>query len=291
VDSSQELTIKEGVKIYFANNSGLWVYRGGRLKVEGTQAEPVLFQGIRRESYYQDIAGQWDRIWINEGSTGNMINYAEIRNGFIGIQAESLLDTLDPKNLLIKNTIIHNMSGFGVFTRYYNLQVRNTVITRCGQYAVALTQGGEYEFTHCTIANYWNDSQRSTPSLYMNDYAQDETGSYYEFPLGQADFRNCIIWGSNDEELEIDYHFNSDNHNFRNVLLKSEIDTNTVNFSNILLNVDPFFVDYSADDYQLLQTSPARDYGDPLWATGDVAVDIKGKDRTVSPDLGAYEYE
>src|SRR4030095_12413713 len=201
IDSSQTLTIEAGTKIYFANNCGMWVYRGGKLVVSGTKDEPVIFQGIRRESYYQDIPGQWDRLWINEGSVGNVIDHAIIKNAFIGIQAESLFDTLDQKNLLIKNTIINNMSGFGIFTRYYNLQARNTVITRCGQYAVALTRGGGYEFTHCTIANYWNDGQRSTPSLYMNDYAVDENENFLEFPLYQADFRNCIIYGTNDDEL------------------------------------------------------------------------------------------
>jgi hypothetical protein len=205
------------------------------------------------------------------------------------------LDTLGPKKLEVNNTIIYNASGFGMFTRYYNVQARNTVITRCGQYAVALTRGGGYEFTHCTIANYWNSSQRSTPSVYMNDYAVDEMENFVEFPLYQADFNNCIIWGNNEEELEIDYQFGSDNHHFNNVLLKSEIDTNTANFNNILLNMDPLFVNPSEDDYQLQATSPAKDYGDVNWVTGILILesDIKGKSRIadLAPDLGAYEVE
>ncbi len=294
VDSSQTLNIQAGTKIYFANNSGLWVYRGGTLNVAGTLTDKVIFQGIRLESYYQDIPGQWDRIWINEGSINNVINYAEIRNGFIGIQTESLIDTLDPKKLKITNTIIQNMSGFGIFSRYYNIEVKNTVISRCGQYAVALTQGGGYEFKHCTIANYWNDSQRTTPSVYMNDYAQDQAENYYEFPLYKADFLNCIIWGNNDEEIEIDYEFASNTHQFRNVLLKRDtLNVTTPNFSNILVNVNPVFVDFQENDYQLQATSPARDEGDAgVVATDpDLTLDIKGNDRTFSPDLGAYEFQ
>lgn len=114
VDSTQLLMVQPGTKIYFANNAGLWVYRYGTIKVQGTLSDPVIFQGIRRESYYQDIPGQWDRIWINEGSDQNEINYAEIRNGFIGIQAEALIDTTPARNLKITNTIIQNMSGFGI---------------------------------------------------------------------------------------------------------------------------------------------------------------------------------
>ena len=291
VDSSQTLNIMPGTKIYLANRSGMWVYRYGTLKVMGTQTDPVTFEGVRRESYYQDVSGQWDRIWINEGSLGNEINYAEIRNAFIGIQAESLLDTVSPKNLKVTNTIIYNSSGFGMFTRYYSMQVKNTLIARAGQYAVALTQGGGYQFLHCTIANYWNESQRSTPSVYMNDFAYDQDENLYEFPLYQADFSNSIIWGNNDEELEIDYEFGMGVHQFRNVLLKTELNTSGPNFSNMIINQNPLFVDYSGDDYQLSPASPAIDAGDPFLVDGDTQTDINGNNRTASPDLGVYEHQ
>lgn len=294
VDSTQTLIIEAGTQIYFGNNSGLWIYREGTLKVNGTEADPVTFQGVRLESYYQDIPGQWDRIWINEGSVNNEINYAEIRNGFIGIQAESFIDTADAKNLKITNTIIENMSGFGIFTRYYNMQVKNSVISRCGQYAVAITQGGGYEFKHCTIANYWSDGQRSTPSLYLNDYVQDNADNLYEFPLYKADFLNCIVWGNNEEELEIDLQFGPGVHQFRNVLLRTELDTNTPEFSNIILNEDPLFVNSQENDYRIVPVSPGVNAGDTFWINGppvdpDVVNDILGTDRTVTPDLGAYE--
>jgi hypothetical protein len=291
VDSTQTLIVQPGTKVYFANNSGLWVYRYGTIKVQGTQADPVKFQGIRLESYYQDIPGQWDRIWINEGSNQNEINYAEIRNGFIGIQAESLIDTFPPRNVKITNTIIKNMSGFGIFTRYYNLQVKNSVIARAGQYGVALTMGGGYEFRHTTIANYWNSGQRSTPTLFMNDYAVDQNDNPVHFPLYKADFLNCIMWGNQDEELEIDYQFGPQIHNFRNMILKTELDVSGPNFSGILLNQNPLFIDFSEDDYQLAPGSPAIDAGDIQWLDADTQEDIKGFNRSASPDLGAYEVE
>lgn len=293
VDSTQMLIVQPGTKIYFANNTGIWVYRYGTIKVQGTLSDPVIFQGIRRESYYQDIPGQWDRIWINEGSDQNEINYAEIRNGFIGIQAEALIDTAPPRNLKITNTIIQNMSGFGIFTRYYNLQVKNSIIARAGQYAAALTMGGGYEFVHTTIANYWSFSQRSTPSLYMNDYTIDENENPVHFPLYKADFHNSILWGNHEEELEIDYEFSPQVHHFGNMLLKTELDVSGSNFSNIIKNQNPLFKDFAENDYTLDAGSPAVDAGDLIWVTGDpdVQTDLKGVNRTVSPDLGAYERE
>ena len=41
-----------------------------------------------------------------------------------------------------------------------NIVANNTVISRCGQYAVACNIGGKYNFNHCTFANYWNYSNR-----------------------------------------------------------------------------------------------------------------------------------
>ncbi|MCX6272148.1 MAG: hypothetical protein NTU44_13200, partial [Bacteroidetes bacterium] len=109
VDSLGTLNIEEGTKIYFHKNSGLWVYRFGSLKVNGTLEKPVVFQGDRLEQEYQDIAGQWDRIWLNEGSVNNVINYAIIRNGFIGIQAETFQQS-EGNQLILTNTKIRNMT-------------------------------------------------------------------------------------------------------------------------------------------------------------------------------------
>ena len=97
VDSLQKLVINPGVKVYFHQNAGLWVYRYGTLQVNGTKGNEVIFQGDRREADYADLPGQWDRIWINEGHTDNYINYAIIKNSFIGVQASFLMDPNQPR--------------------------------------------------------------------------------------------------------------------------------------------------------------------------------------------------
>jgi hypothetical protein len=290
VDSACMLTIEAGTQVYLHNNSGLWVYAGGEINVNGTLANPVEFQGTRLEPYYQDIPGQWDRIWINEGSVNNKIDYAIIRNGFIGIQAEALLDTSIQKQLTINNTIIQNMSGFGIFSRYYNIIAKNTVVSRCGFYNLAITRGGGYEFRHCTFANYWNQSQRTTPTVYMNDYGVDENDAVVNFPLYKADFFNSIIYGNNEDELEFDFQFGTSVHQFRNILLRSTLNTSASNFTSIIKNQDPQFFDEFMDDYHLGSSSPARNTGDPVYVTPDITNDLDGNPRDATPDLGAYEF-
>ncbi len=68
VDSTGILNIGPGCNIHFHQNSGLWVYRGGSIHVNGELDSVVTFQGDRLEMEYRDLPGQWDRIWINESS-------------------------------------------------------------------------------------------------------------------------------------------------------------------------------------------------------------------------------
>jgi len=43
VDSTGQLNIDNGCRIHFHDNSGLWVYKGGSIKVNGTKDFPVTF--------------------------------------------------------------------------------------------------------------------------------------------------------------------------------------------------------------------------------------------------------
>lgn len=288
VDSTATLRIQEGTQIYFHANSGLWIYKGGSLKVNGSLNKEVVFQGDRREQSYENTPGQWDRIWLNEGSVDNEINYAIIKNGFIGIQSEILQEHMGNK-LQINNSIIKNMSGAGILARNYIIASENLVIADCQQYALALTMGGLYDFKHATISNNWSYSIRNTPALYFNNYYKSSTNVVYPFDLVQANFTNCIIYGNNDEELVAD----SSNlggkfqYFFDHCLIKSSMNVSDLNHWNqILVNQDPLFEDKSNFDFHLQTNSPARKVG----KSGVVAVDIEGELRDVNtPNLGAYE--
>jgi hypothetical protein len=293
VDSTAWLKIEAGTEIYFHNNSGLWIYKGGRLTVNGTLNEPVIFQGDRPEEYYEDLPGQWDRIWINESDVQSSINYAIIRNGFIGLQTEILQDVMAVNKLELKNTIIENMSGAGILSRYYSIDAENVVITNCQQYCAALTMGGSYEFRHSTFGNYWSYSTRKTPSLYFNNFYQDpNTLKIYPFDLVQANFRNCIIYGNLDEEVIPDNSSQGGQFKFMfdHVLLKTQQNTSDPNhWSAVTKNQDPLFEDTDKNDLHLKSTSAAADKGK---ANVPPPLDLDGNQRnTNSPDLGAYEIQ
>lgn len=218
VDSLHTLIIPNGTKIYVHNSGGLWVYRYGAIQINGTLQNPVTFQGDRLEQEYKDVPGQWDRIWINEGSTLNQINYAVIKNAYIGIHAGySTLDGYgntinagDPKQLTLSNTIIQNCSRTGLLGHYYNITGGDNVIVNCGQNLLELDYGGSYSFYQCTFANYWaqtNNSQnanaRTSPSFCFNNYFNNG-GSNTLLPFANLSFGNCIFDGTLAEEFLFD---------------------------------------------------------------------------------------
>ncbi len=291
VDSTQTLTIEQGTKIHFYNNSGLWIYKGGTLNVNGTKDQPVVFQGIRREEDYLEEPGQWDRIWLNNGSTSTL-NYAIIKNGFIGIQCDVFPLPAAADNLTLSNTQIRNMSGAGVYSTNFTINAWNNLITSCGTYAVALTGGGNYNFTHNTIANYWSFSQRSTESVFISNWAiAGNTINIYN--LDTCNFNNCIIDGNQDDELALDFQSGGTvNYTFKNCVIKAtQTATNDSHFINPCRNCSTGF---SPNDDIYIPTlgSQAANYGDPSFAAGVFRFDIRNIERGIdnpNPDVGAFE--
>jgi hypothetical protein len=302
VDSAARLTIGPGVNIYFHQNSGLWVYRGGNIIVNGEKDNPITFQGDRLEMEYRDIPGQWDRIWINEGSEDNIINYAVIRNGFIGIQAETLEPDVTLNNTLkITNTVIENMSRWGLFTIASNVTSTNSVFANCAESTLFLSVGGNYDFRHCTFANYWTQSVRQDPSFTVsNNLTVFNAAGEPITLLGNlnARFGNCIVYGFLEEEILLSDDESVDfNYFFDHCLLKTTTDASDPNFyMNCVINEDPNFVDYSENNYRLDTLSAAIDIGSLSVINEseiDLTFDLDSIPRVnigAGPDAGAYEF-
>jgi hypothetical protein len=312
VDSAALLRIGEGTRIHFHNNSGLWVYKGGCIKVNGTAANPVYFQGDRMDPWYRDQAGQWDRIWINEGSQDNEFNYAIIRNGFIGIQAE-ILGSATGNRLILNNTIIDNMSGRGLFTRGYTVEATNCLITNSGDITVYLAAGGSYDFRHTTIANYWSlGGARQVPALVIANYEENlGLGFILTGDLVKAYFGNCIIYGSNKEEyLTLNKYGGAFNYQFDHCLIKSS--TKPADHPGRFLNCiirnqdspsynpgEKIFRNQQEGDWRPDSLSVVVDYGSinviqqaPVTPNTIIQFDLPGESRLsdAGPDLGAIEF-
>ncbi len=300
IDEGDHLIIEPGTQIYLHANAGLWVFQNGRITVNGTKENPVVFQGDRLDEYYKDLPGSWDRIWINENTAGNdnVFNHAIIKNSFIGIQAETLpfdrIEGIAENNLILNNTIIENTQAIGLFSQNYRVLGSNLVVSNSGQYNIALLGGGIYEFTHSTIANYWSGTREDPALLAANYFSDAATGDILIYDM-IIRFYNSILYGRNDEEMELD-QFNDQatlDVLFHHSLIKTELDTSTFGkYVNIKLNPrnTDLFVDPFNGDFHLQNGSPPIDGADSDFPAIDPE-DLDGVVRsTTMPDIGAYEF-
>lgn len=299
VDSACSLTIEEGVRVHFHASSGLWVYRYGQLSVNGTMEEPVTFQGDRLEPFYDNVPGQWDRIWINEGDDDNVFNWAVIKNGLIGVQAETF--PLEPElptssnKVVLNNTIIENHSALGVLTRNFKLEANNLLAANCGQYCMALTGGGEYEVHHSTIANYWTFGTRQTPAFFMGNAYEDAFGTVQVRDITTSRFWNNIFYGGNFDEFEIEIdNAGSTDYSFDHNVIRSDNTVSGPEFDNptTWVNQPPGFVSSFDRDFRLTENAFARDRG--TFSEVEAIFDLNGVERNGDGngwDLGAYEFQ
>ena len=302
IDSACNLTIQAGAKIYLHNNGGIWVYRYGSIQVNGTQTSPVTFQGDRLEAEYKDLPGQWDRIWINEGSANNIINYAIIKNGFIGVHVGyTLLDGFDlpylnntigneARKLNLSNTIIQNCSFAGLLAHNYTVTGGNDLISNCGKYLGVFQYGGSYSLKQSTFANYWSQTNngggsqtRTTPSFFFNNYAGTTVLAFDSLFFG-----NCIMDGNLTEEFQFDTlagGFNSQaKFKFDYCIMKTQLYPITTQH---LSNQPPSFINAGAYDFHLGTNSAAGNTGSGIYSS-QWPMDIEGNFRSL-PDLGAYK--
>jgi hypothetical protein len=290
VDTNSVLTVEAGTQLYFHKNSSMFIQ--GSLIVNGTFDEPVVFQGDRLESLFDDVPDQWSGLHFVVGSRNNVIDYAKIRNANIGIRIDSVVE-FDNPTLTISNSIIENMYYAGIWGLQSTIRAYNCVIADCGYNAVSFPIGGIYEFYHCTISNDESYRTRTTPTIWLNNYYVFE-GIPQIRPLQKAYFGNCIIYGSGLNEIGFDTTFNNAlNFKFENCLVRIADTINTTDtsrFKNLIKNISPNFVSESENNYELDTLSPAKDQG--LMEIANYFIFDLNQNSRISdnkPDMGAYE--
>lgn len=297
VDTGETLIIEEGTRLYLHKNSSIYVM--GTLIIKGTKDNPVIIRGDRLDRNYDDVPGQWSRLVFVNPSKNNSINYAEIKGGIIGVQVGGNIESSEKPDLLITNTKVEHMNYAGLYCIGSKVVASNCVFANVGFYPVALLMGGNYEFYHTTIANYWAYSARTEPSVVItNNLVANNT--MYVSDLENAYFGNCVVYGSINDELGLSNDASAlFNYKFENCIVKASSSTDFTDNSiyvNVIKDKDPKFVNYSNYIWDLDTLSPATDFGNinivnnyPYMPRIDN--DIKDESRTSdgSPDLGAYE--
>lgn len=306
VPANKTLIIDAGARVHFHDGAGIFVKEFGSIQVNGSTSvtdaleNEVIFEGDRLEPSYSETAGQWGAIILDNGSTNNSFNHLTIKNSTAGL----FVLGQDATTVQIINTQIYNASIAGILTRNAKVYGENIVISNCGQSSLACTLGGSYEFNHCTFTNFWNQSNRQTPAVLL-DNTYDDGQTVFVSDLNQAKFRNCIIFGSGNMEIglskantsnlfnyDIQYsliRFNDVNGQFNNNPLYDGIKlaANQNIISNNSANNDPKFKNTAKNNLRILNTSSCIGKGTTAVT---ITHDADGTPRTSPPDLGAYEH-
>jgi hypothetical protein len=303
VDNGKTLNVEAGARVHFHANSGLLVTSGGSINAQGILSTDedlmegeIIFEGDRLEPAFSDVPGQWQTIWLFNGSTNNTFNHVTIKNSTVGILSEGNQD--DASKLNITNTQIYNSSNFGILGRATSINAENLVINKSGQSSFAGTFGGRYNVVHSTLANYWNNSFRQFPSVLLNNYIVDEENTSFTNPLEEANFTNTIIYGNDNPEMLLDKDGDDTfNFKFTNCLIRfvdsnnnftgAEYDFDNIElYENVIFNENPEFLDPFSNKLQIPIGSTTDGFG---IVAGNLFSDIIGTMRSTPSDLGAYE--
>ena len=299
VPEGKTLSMEAGTRVHFHKDSGILIKENATLHINGELSEDrdlleneVIFEGDRLEPNYSDIPGQWGSIWLSKGSINNKIEYLTIKNATVGILVQGD-NNLEETTLALKNSQIYNSENVNLWAKTAIIRSENLVLGAAGNISLFCNLGGDYSFIHATIANYWKYGFRSGAALHLDNSTLSGGSSN---SLTKADFKNCIIYGSNPNELNLIKNENSAfNFYFENCLLKFKNNSenelynfgNTVNYENILLNVDPEFTSPVQNNFIFKENSSAIGAGN-LATAQLVPLDILGADRTKNPTPGAY---
>ena len=298
VPNGEILTIPAGARVHFHADSGLVVQQGGSLHIEGSTSttealeNEVIFEGDRLEPDFSDVPGQWGTVYLRQGSTNHRIKNLTIKNAIIGLLVENNFGT----PMTIENTQIYDCSNVGLLGRAATIEGKNMVINTAGVASLACTLGGSYEFKHCTFNNNWASSKQVAVTV-DNYYTDTTTNQQIAFDLIKADFKNCIIFGSNQIELLVNKSTDTSKQ-FNKLFSKCQIKFNNTNnqFTNnpdyafindateIIKNGIVDFQDISKNKLFIGADSASKNFGVDV----GVPFDILGNPRNGIFDLGAY---
>src|SRR5215471_148421 len=193
VNPGKTLTIDKGCRVYVHGDAPIIV--DGTLKVTGQadSVDRVYFRGDRLDDPYKDFPASWPGIFFTTSSKDNVFNYAILKNSYQAIAAQDLASNAPTPKVTLNQCVIDNAYDAGVITVNSSVYGTNCLITNCGK-NLYLLKGGDYKFTHCTVATYSNNFiLHKDPVLLATNYVSvngiPQTASL------TATFTNCIIWG------------------------------------------------------------------------------------------------
>jgi hypothetical protein len=285
--------VKKDKDIY--SDGSIYVINGGEIETQGTRLKPVVFQGDRLEKDFEKIPAQWNLMYFGPDTKANF-NYTTVKNARVGLYADSA------STLHLKYSQIHNTAGPGIVARQSDVTADNCLVHSNGDRSLLLVQGGNYNFTYSTIANYGASAEALQMSnAYCRAFdANNKCIDLAKHPL-VANFTNSIVNSSQrDAMIFVPLKNVEFTYNFMNCIVK--IDKLIKKGEGDILDFydhckdcvtvktgDKLFKKIDQDNYRLDTLSIAENKAKPLPGFTE---DLDGTPRDAQkPDIGAYEFK
>jgi len=285
------LTVEQGVTVYCHANAILLI--GGSLTCEGTKAMPVIFREDRLEHSYDNTAGQWYGIWILTTSDTNSMAHTIIQDGINGLRVDSLSRIPGTVKMTMNKCIIRNCSQEGLVGFGASITATNSLLYGNELDNLRVDLGGNYNFSNCTFDESNDPVANRQSSIQLGNTLYKNADSIAFLQDLNIAFRNCIIWGDIDDEVQFNKHSNGNA--FNAIFYHDIIKAKKINFNNTnTLNQYPIFKDEGGGDYHIETQSPAIDKGvtyPPIPVIDDLDDNIRKTPTDTIPDLGSYEFK
>ena len=289
VSQGATLTLLPGTKLYFHDKAAMKIE--GSIISQGTPEKPVEMTGDRFGNVagdlpYELMSGQWGGLYFASSSTGNKLEYTDIRNSSDGLTFDSAQSEDYVAELI--NCRIRNSKNFIIDAYHTNLLLVGCELTDASNGILRLI-GGKHTINHCTIANYYLFTALGGAAIqffHLNDEDSEES----DLPYLQADLSNTIIYGNG---YDISHGDLSDTNIYlRRCLLKSAGEDDD-HFISCLWDSDPLYYTVRNEyyfDYRLQPESPAIAASDPSIDLYGLTTDRYGTPLSSPADLGAYVF-
>ncbi|MEJ7626316.1 MAG: hypothetical protein WKF35_05605 [Ferruginibacter sp.] len=290
IDTAATLTIDAGTKIYMHADAPFIV--DGTLLLNGTKNNKIIFTGDRLDEPYRNFPASWPGIYLRNRSRNNFFIYAEIKNAYQAVVVLGPTLNANPK-LKMQQVIIDNAFDAGLLCVNSSADINNSLISNCGT-NILVQAGGNYSFTHCTVASY---STRyllhSKPVLSVSDEGFVNGNLFYSSL--NASFKNCIFWGDNNVNNEVVVNKKGTNPfivTFDYSLYKAMNDPANSIFNAVIKNADPLFdsIDLNKNIFDFRITKNPQAPGVNKGVVTMFTKDLDDNPRNIGiPDMGSYE--
>ena len=199
IPDGKTLTLSPGTRLLFHPKAQLIVY--GTLIAKGTAKQNIILRGDRMgymfsQQPYDRIPGQWGGIVFKKQSFHNILDFCDIHSSDFGIRCDS--SGVSTRKLVLSNSIVHNVSTNALTFNQCKTEIGNTQITNAGGNCVNII-GGDNLFIHCTIGQFYSLVGGRGIALNISHTIDQQL-----LPISRAYFKNCIITGYNEDDINIE---------------------------------------------------------------------------------------